>query len=228
MRPPLIGSLWSLLERRMLLCDYSRVMFLSEYSRAIGVSLGVAPERTVVNNPGIDLSAYRPARPKDDVVFFAGKLDERKGVDSLLEVARRLPRVQFRVMGWGTQEKSIKRSASSNIEFIPFERGAALCRAFGKARIFLFPTRGETFGIALVEAMASGCAIVASVPLEFAGVRVAPGDVSAMTDAIERMWADHGTTELMGQRNVELAQQYNWDRYTNIVLETYSSVLGGG
>ena len=227
MRPPLVAPLWTWLERRMILGNYSRVMFLSDYSRNIGLSMGVAPGRTGVINPGIELADYAPAEPKDDVVFFTGKLDERKGTDSLFDVARRLPHVRFRVMGWGPKEESIKRNAPGNIEFVPFERGAALCRAFGKARIYFFPSRAETFGIALVEAMASGCAVVSSVPLEFAGIRIDAGDNAGMADAIDRLWSDHDATARMGRRNVELAQKYNWDRYTDILMETYANVLSG-
>lgn len=227
LRPPLIGAMWSWIERRMILGDYTRIQFLSDHSRELGLSLGVDAGRTVITNPGIDLSAYAPADPKDDVVFFTGRLDRRKGVDSLFDVARRLPHVRFRVMGWGPQEESIKRNAPSNIEFVPFERGGALCRAFGKASIYFFPSRVETFGIALIEAMASGCAVVSSVPMEFAGARLDAGDHAAMADAIGRLWADRDATARMGRRNVELAQQYNWDRYTDILMETYASVLAG-
>lgn len=226
MRWPLIAPLFSWMERRMVLSDYARVQFFSEHSRKLGLSLGVPAERTVVTNPGIDLSAYAPAHPKDNIVFFSGELDQRKGIDSLLDVARRLPHVRFRVMGWGRRQESIRRSAPSNVEFVPFER-AGLCRAFAAARIYLFPSRAETFGIALLEAMASGCAIVSSVPLEFAGLRVDAGDNAAMADAVDRLWADPDATACMGRRNVELAQQYNWDRYTNILMETYASVLAG-
>jgi hypothetical protein len=47
-----------------------------------------------------------------------------------------------------------------------------------------------------------------------------------MTDAIGTLWADRDETARMGRRNVELAQQYNWDHYTDRLLEVYSSVLG--
>jgi glycosyltransferase involved in cell wall biosynthesis len=226
MRRPLVAPLWSWIERRMVLSDYARVQFFSEHSRKLGLSLGVPAERTVVTHPGIDLSAYAPANPKEDIVFFCGKLDHRKGVDCLFDVARRLPRIRFRAMGWGPNEESIRRSAPPNVEFVPFD-SEALCRAFGRARIYFSPSRAETFGIALVEAMASGCAIVSSVPLEFAGFQVNPGDNAGMADAIGRLWADRDAAARMGRRNVELAQQYNWNRYTNILMETYASVLGG-
>jgi glycosyltransferase involved in cell wall biosynthesis len=53
------------------------------------------------------------------------------------------------------------------------------------------------------------------------------GDNAGMADAIDRLWSDHDATARMGRRNVELAQKYNWDRYTNTLMETYASVLGG-
>jgi glycosyltransferase involved in cell wall biosynthesis len=224
MRPFPLGNAYAIWERHVVTRPYDRWVFISEYSRQYGMSMGIPSEKSVVACPGIELSEYRPAGKKDDVVFVTGKLDPRKGIVDILAVARELPSVRFRVMGWGPREAEVRSAAPDNVEFVPFERGAALRQAFAKARIFLFPTKGETFGIALVEAMASGCAVISSIPLPFEGVRIEPGDREAMKNAISRLWNDPAGCEDCGRRNHELAQEYSWPKYTDKVLQCFEDI----
>jgi glycosyltransferase involved in cell wall biosynthesis len=121
-------------------------------------------------------------------------------------------------MGWGSREIEIRSSAPSNVEFITFQRGAPLREMFGRALIFLFPSKGETFGIALVEAMASGCAIISSVPLHFEGIRISASDPAALRAAVRKLWQDRSVCAAMGLRNQQLAQQYSWQRYTDDLM----------
>jgi glycosyltransferase involved in cell wall biosynthesis len=227
MRGPVAGWAYRRWEQFLITRPFARVMFLTEYSLRAGIRCGVQPGRAMVNSPGIELGAYGPSPHKDDCVLFVGKIEQRKGMDDLLAVARALPGVRFRVIGWGPDREGYERAAPRNVAFVTFERGAPLRDAFARARIFFLPSRGETMGIALVEAMASGCAVVSSIPLEFEGARVAAGDRPAMIEAIDRLWRDRDGTREKGLRNVELAQTYSWDRYTNTLLATYRDVLGG-
>jgi glycosyltransferase involved in cell wall biosynthesis len=226
LRTPVLGPLWAFWEKFTLTRGFSRVVFASEHSRNAGVRLGVPAGRSVVNCPGIDLASYASAPEKEDVVFFTGRLDRRRGVDLVLATAEALPHVRFRVMGWGPMAPRLAAVAPPNVEVLPFERGAPLRRAFASARIFFLPSRSETFGIALVEAMASGCAIVSSAPVEFEGIRIGTNPAE-MAAAVDRLWRDPGATALMGRSNIELARQYNWERFTDATLATYAEVLGG-
>jgi glycosyltransferase involved in cell wall biosynthesis len=227
LRPHVAAQLWSAWEKFLLTRDYSKVIVPSEHARDFGLQVGIPPSRLVVNCPGIAIEEYGPAEKKKDVVFFTGRLDGRRGVDSVLETARRLPNIRFQIMGWGPQEDQLRRSASANVEFVKFERGEPLRNAFAAARIFFLPTRAESFGIAVVEAMASGCAVVSSADIPFEGMRIRPDDSEAMAASIARLWANRGEMEAMGRRNMELAQQYNWDRFTKITIDTYEQVLNG-
>lgn len=222
------GRAWETWERWLVRRPFDRVVFLSDFSRDLGLAMGVDPHRSAVISPGIDIQDYGPAQPKEDVVLFAGKLDDRKGVGETLEAARLLPEVRFRFFGWGPREAQWRGMAPSNVEFVPFERGEALRRQFARARIFVFPSRVETFGIALVEAMASGCAIVSSSPLLFRGLRTSSHQPSELADAIWRLWNDRGLCEQMGRENVELAQNHTWAKSIGRLKELYEDILSGG
>ncbi len=224
MRPPGIARVWMAWERFLARRPFDRVICPSDTSRDLAVSMGADSRRAVVNNPGIDVDAYRPTRPKEDVVLFVGKRERRKGIGEVFEVARRLPHVRFELFGWDGDH--LRATAPPNVDFVAFERGPPLRRAFARARIFLFPSHAETFGIAVAEAMAAGCAIVSTVPLPFEGARVAVGDVEAMTAAVDRLWGDRACCTRMGQVNQDWAGYYTWSRYTDTLLEVYRGVLG--
>jgi len=159
-----IGPLYAAWERFLLRRGYSALLFFSDFSRASGLKLGVDPAKSFVICPGIEADLYRPGQPKQNIVLFSGKLDACNGIYEFLEVARALPGVRFSVMGWGPNQKTIRRMAPPNVEFVPYARDL-LAQAYAQARIFLLPTKAETFGIALVEAMASGCAVVSTLPM---------------------------------------------------------------
>jgi glycosyltransferase involved in cell wall biosynthesis len=94
-------------------------------------------------------------------------------------------------------------------------------------------TRPEPFGMALVEAMALGRPVVASLaggPAEFivdgrCGLLVTPGDAVALADAIERLVADPAGARRIGAAAVERAGELTTGRMTTVVLDTYRSAL---
>ena len=225
MRGPLLGRAFMAWERYLVSRDWARLVFLSDYSRATGIALGARPERTLVIPIGIELDLYRPALDKERVVLFVGKLDVRKGVLEVLATAGSVSEARFRIVGWGHGEDALRRAAPPNVEFVPFERGPALREHFARASIFLLPSRAEGFPVALLEAMASGCAIISTLPLEFAGIRVPTGDQRALDDAVRGLWSRPDEAARLAARTVELAQDYTWGRYTSTLMDMYVAVL---
>jgi glycosyltransferase involved in cell wall biosynthesis len=171
--------------------------------------------------PGITHGQYYAAADKP-YVLFTGKIDVRKGVGLVLEVARRLPDVPFRIVGWGEDYDAVAAAAPPNIlmERRPPERDHYL-DALARARIFLFPTKVETFGLVLPEAMAAGCAVVSTSPLPFEGVRIGQGDVDGATAALRALWDDPALCARQGKANQAIALQYDWGRYAGELEQVY-------
>lgn len=224
LRGPIAGTAWALWERMLLRIPYDATVFMSDFSKQRAEGIRIPDERTLVCNPGISIEHYYAAE-KQDEVLFVGKLEARKGVDTILAVARMLPHVNFRIIGWGDHTDAYRRGAPDNVRFQDFERGQAHYDALARARIFLFPSHAETFGLAPIEAMASGCAIISSLPMPFEGERITAGDSAGIAAAVEKLWTDRTLTTNMGRKNVHLAQQYTWERHINALWQRYEKVL---
>jgi glycosyltransferase involved in cell wall biosynthesis len=227
MRPPFEARVRIAWEKFLLRGNYAHIIVPSHPTRDLAISLGADGRKISVNHPGIS-DELRPL-PKQDYVFFSGKNDRRKGTEDLLAAARALPHVRFRAMIWGPDLESFQRAAPPNIEFPPFERGEPLRREFGVARIFFFPSVSETFSIALSEAMATGCAIVASesaaADVSFEGARVRPGNREDMIAGIDRLWKDPALCSAAGAANANFAANFGWDAYIGRLRAVYDSVL---
>lgn len=162
-------------------------------------------------------------RADEFVVMTVAQICHRKGVDLVLEIARQLvpryPSLRFVIVGPpGVGEEafsdSIRRAAQApeldgRVDLLGSRQDIPDLLASGDA--FLFPTRAEPFGIAVVEALATGLPIVASavggVPeiLNQAdiGILVPVDDVDGFASAIERLVLDRENARAMGRRGAE-------------------------
>jgi len=224
MRPFPLGHAWEWIEAFQLRRGWDRIICLSDYARNHALDIGANPKRCVVINPGIE-ERFVPGAVKQDLVLFTGKFEPRKGVFEVIEVARALPDIPFKLYGWGDLEAELRRIAPPNVEIETYETSERLPAELARARICILPSKAETFGLALIQAMASGCAVVSSIPLPFEGVRVKPTDISGMIEAVRGLWEDPLGAEEMGRHNIDLAKSYTWQVAGRKMLELYQEVL---
>ena len=155
-----------------------------------------------------------------------GKLELRKGVWDVLAVAKALPEIRFRIVGWGPEEQAMRRAASANVEFVGAVRDADLAREYARASVFFLPSRAEGSPVALLEAMASGCAVVCTLPFDFDGLKVEPGDVPGLIAAVRSLALDPARARSLGEQNVARALSHNWEDFAAILHGVYREVLG--
>ena len=119
---------------------------------------------------GVDLTRFSPALRTREAdgrvrVLYAGRLTREKGADLLadafLAARARDPRLELVLAGGGPEEEALRARLGSAATFLGWLEGDALARAYADADVFLFCSQTDTFGQVVLEAQASGLAVVA-------------------------------------------------------------------
>jgi glycosyltransferase involved in cell wall biosynthesis len=156
-------------------------------------------------------------------LITAGRLIPRKGVDRLLRAVAAAREqgaaIQLTVVGDGGEEKRLRLLAAElgldDVRWTGFVQQHELPVLFAAADAFAFPTLDDPFGIVLLEAAASGLALVASprggatedlVAGTETGFVVDPDDVDAFAAALARLAADPPMRERMGRAALAVAE----------------------
>lgn len=196
-------------------------------------------------------SAPRPAVGGRPVILFAGLLCRSKGVDVLVEAARLLAAsgVDFELRAIGAWQSAAYRASvrarierlglGDRITFPGVLTGADKARAFGEASVFCFPSyfEAETFGVAVLEAMAYAIPVVttrwrglpALVEDGATGFVVEVRDSVAVADKLRVLLADPERARAMGEagRAVFVAS-YTREHYLARMREVFLQVAGEG
>ncbi len=127
---------------------------------------------------GVDLEQFRPDReplaalaglPRP-IQLYAGRVAVEKNLEAFLNTSQPGSKV---VVGDGPALDGLRRSYPA-AHFLGKLQGAALAAAYGQADVFVFPSRTDTFGLVMIEAMACGTP-VAAFPVPGPVDVVAPG-----------------------------------------------------
>ena len=186
---------------------------------------------------GVDVRHFAGATPLDDdpapTVVFLGRIDEpRKGLVVLLqavsEVRRRVPGTRFLVAGPGSVD-----DVPEGVTLLGLVSEADKPRLYATGDVYCAPhTHGESFGIVLIEAMATGTAVVASDLEAFrrvlddgeAGLLFPVGDSGALADALVALLTDEPRRRLLAAAGSRVVQAYDWSHVTQQVLAVYETV----
>ena len=197
---------------------------------------------------GVDLGRFQRAVPiarwQDGTpnVLFVGRLEDRKGLPHLLKAFRLMRKsgieCRLLVAGSGPQEREDRRYVMTrgltNVVFLGRVTDSEKSQLFKTADVFVSPATGrESFGIVLLEAMASGTPIVCSDIHGYKGVvqrgrqaiLVPPHDAKALAAGISELVADPALRAQMGAAGLARAEQFSWEHVTAKVEDYYGFVI---
>jgi phosphatidyl-myo-inositol alpha-mannosyltransferase len=195
---------------------------------------------TIVPN-GVDLASVRadPARPHGELrILFVGRSEERKGLPVLLRAfeALRGAGVQARLVVAGPRAEEIEPMLlePEGVELVGSVDEAEKWRLLGGADLLCAPSLGgESFGMVLTEAFASGTPAVAS---DIAGYRdvvrdgrdgllVPVGDPVALGEALRALAFDPARRQAMAQSARMRAERFAWPTVAAEVAAVYERAL---
>lgn len=224
--------------------DVTRGMAMFKRANMV-VSYSTAVDRHLANN-GLARRAIVPYFPTTTPrqgsghatrrrIVFAGRLVASKGVDALIEAAAEVD-ADLVICGDGRREQKLRELAqrlgiASRVDFKGWMDAEQLAGEFAEASLVAVPSLWpEPFGIVGIEAFAAGRPAVGSTTGGIVdwlkdgvcGITVAPGDVRALTGALDRMLADPERQHAMGMAGKELVEEhFSPERHVQRLLDTY-------
>jgi glycosyltransferase involved in cell wall biosynthesis len=179
--------------------------------------------RSAVIYNGLNQSIFTPAA-KEPLILSAGRLwDEAKNISLLAALASEL---EWPVVLAGSGAVSGAESCR-----LLGELGRAELRNWqAKASIYASPAKYEPFGLSVLEAALSGCALVLSDIPSFreiwgdSAIFIHPDDSAGLLTALRRLIRDESYREAMAHRASHRARRYSLARMTEGYLSLYSRV----
>lgn len=249
--PPLIRCFYRLVEK------YSspvtrRFICISESMAADLRRLGIRADRMIVVENGIDADRFSAAYDvhtikrkfgisgRHPVIGTVGRLVSEKGQIFLIEALPALtsdfPELACLFVGDGPLSQSLKQTAmKAGVPHICRFTGpvADVAQVYAVLDVFILPSLREPFGLAALEAMASGVAVIATdaggpaeyIRPEVNGMLVPPGRSAALADAISRMLADRSVRESLARAGRQTVTRQFDIRKTVEKIEAVYAVL---
>ena len=198
--------------------------YLQEFQRLHGAANDA---RAIWN--GRDARAYRPAR-KQNFVLAAGRLwDEAKNIETLCRAAKDLS-IRVAVAGDGADPDG-NSIDMPNVAVLGRLPAGELAQVMSHAAIFAAPARYEPFGLTILEAALSGCALVlGDVPTlrelwDGVGLFVPPEDAGALRETLAWLAADPARSAQLGQIARQRGRLYSVTRMGEAYCEAYRHLL---
>ncbi|MGK7876154.1 MAG: glycosyltransferase [Xenococcaceae cyanobacterium] len=236
------GVLWELLkaahnQAHLNLCT-STAMVQELITRGI--------ERVDLWQRGVDTEMFQPhltcpqmrshlsqGHPDNPLLLYVGRVSPEKEIDRIKPVLKAIPQARLAIVGDGPHREALEEHfAGTPTHFVGYLQGLELASAFASADAFIFPSRTETLGLVLLEAMAAGCPVVAArsggipdiVTDGVNGYLFEPEDPNGAIAATKRLLEAQEERELLRQNARWEAERWGWAAATRQLRNYYQAI----
>jgi glycosyltransferase involved in cell wall biosynthesis len=184
---------------------------------------------------GIHPENFTPKK-KEKKILVVSRLFERKGIQYVIDAMKDLTEYELVICGDGPYKEQLEQQISklnlSNIHLLGYVGGDRLKYEYESSSIFVFPSSAESFGIVLLEAMASGCAVITTNDTgcpEVVGdtaLLIRPKNSEDIKEALIKLIENDKLREKLGvtaRKRVE--ENFTWEIVAKRYLSVYGEVL---
>lgn len=227
-------------------CSAQRIVTFSQFSRDVVLTaLGNDfTDRIEVISPGINPSWLEIKRNSilTPHLLFWGRIEEEKGLPELLmamkKISIKIPEVKLTLVGEGNQLQEYKRMVadqglSDRVEFPGWLTTQAIQQLVAKCSLGVFPSRVESFGLSVVEAMAGGLPVLAActgaipenVEDGITGTLIPKENPNKLADAIIDVLKDPERQEAFAYKaRGVVREKFSWDRAASKMIKLYKAL----
>ena len=172
--------------------------------------------------------------PDAPLLLYVGRVSAEKQIDEIKPVLEAIPDARLAIVGDGPHREAMETHfAGTNTHFVGYLQGLELAAAFASSDAFIFPSRTETLGLVLLEAMAAGCPVVAArsggipdiVTDGVNGYLFDPADARGAVIATQKLLGATEERDLLRQNARQEAEKWGWSAATKQLVTYYESVL---
>ncbi len=215
---------------KIFLKKFDRIICISNYIKKRLMKYGIEEDKLAVIYNGIDTNGEW--HEKEDYMLFVGRLVKTKGIDFLIKALKIAGEIEVRIAGKGPMMKKWKRMAARykvNVKFLGWVDEKEKTKLMKKSRAFILPSRYESFGIVLLEAMKHGCPVIArnvgGVPEVVGNAGILVDSVEEMASAIKRLHSDYELVKKLGKAGLERVKKFSWDDIARKTMGVYEEVV---
>lgn len=205
-------------------------------------------ERVDLWQRGVDTELFQPhlacrtmreklsqGHPEAPLLLYVGRVSAEKQIDDIKPVLEAIPQARLAIVGDGPQRQVLEAHfAGTPTYFAGYMQGLELAAAFASADAFVFPSRTETLGLVLLEAMAAGCPVVAAasggitdiVSDGVNGYLFNPLDPQGVVTATQRLLASTEERQTLRHHARLEAERWGWAAATQQLQDYYEQILG--
>lgn len=218
---------------------------------------GISSDKITVTHLGVDRGVFRPdvgqgtinsVKEKysisGDYILYLGTIEPRKGIDRLLKAfltvksrfGKPVKLVLAGGIGWKVSElvKQIRSLADGgDLIYTGHVSDSEAAALYNGAKVFVFPSRYEGFGIPVLEAMSCGCPVItagcSSLPevAGEAGILFDGDDNEALVEAMLRVLDEDALRKSMSEKGLERSRLFSWEKTAEATRKVYEKVLQG-
>lgn len=231
-----------------------RVIFISHFIQKEAMDLfGFALDRSSVIHLGYDREVFRPYPVRELIpvqkqydlpekfILFVGSIEPRKNLKNVLRAYLNLEKAlagEYKLVlvgfkGWENKEvMGMIRMRGSDVRYLGYVPESDLGKIYNLARLFVFPSFYEGFGLPPLEAMACGCPVIvskaASLP-EVCGDAVCyvdPLEASSIAEGMERVLTEESLRTSLISKGLKRAGEFTWEKCARAHLAVFEDLCG--
>jgi glycosyltransferase involved in cell wall biosynthesis len=223
----------------------NEIITSSIYLKKQLILLGVQEQKIQVGSNGVDLKFINripESSPRIYDACFAARLHPSKGVYDVIDawelVCKSKPAAKLVMVGYGKDavvtelyKRINQKGLTNNVELVGFRKSSGVYEFMKKSKLFLYGDTENGWGIAIAEAMASKCTVLAydlsvyKEVFEDSIVYIPWRNIPKFAETILDLLSDEQLINEMGERSYTFVSKYDWDHIALGELKNIDKVL---